>query len=153
MLANALIRAAATQLRGYRYWALFVANNVNPGMRLQLLEIELRATPGGPDLTNASTPVTCTHTSYPGYPISRVVDESLETAYFSDVTGPKDVRIVFDLGAPGWVGALAIYSQYADNTDPKDFSLQASANGVDFETLKSWTQATWTARAWHEFVV
>ena len=153
MLANALIRAAATQLRGYRYWALFVTNTVDPGARLKLREIELRATPGGADLTNASTPVTCTHPNYNGYPISRVVDDSLATDYFSDSIGPTDVRIVFDLGAPGWVGALAIYSHDSNGWMPKNFSLQASANGVDFETLKSLTKATWTANAWHEFVV
>ncbi|MFD1709095.1 discoidin domain-containing protein [Ottowia sp. GY511] len=157
MLANALIRAASQQ-SGYRYWSLLIAENVGGyafPTYLALPEVELRGAPGGGDLTTPSTPVTCTGSALSGHPVSAMVDNNLSTSYINPVNSPRDVRVVFDLGSPKEVAAVAIYRDaFTPNEQmPKTFTLDASRDGVTFETKGSFTNIDWPDNTWKQFIL
>ena len=141
------MKAAANRNTAARYWSLFVLDTVGTNAQLAIPELELRGTPNGPDLTTPQTPITSTMGPWSlDYQIHCAIDNQLALPYITEFSG-KNVRIVLDLGAPVSVGALAIY-KWDGNVPaaqmPKNFRLEASSDGVNFETRGTFLETGWS---------
>ena len=142
------MKAAANRNTAARYWSLFVLDTVGTSSHLAITELELRGTPNGPDLTTPQTPITSTMGPWgPAYKLHYAIDNELAGTYIAESSAAKNVRIVLDLGAPVSVGALAIY-KWDGNVPaaqmPKNFRLEASNDGVNFETRGTFLETGWS---------
>lgn len=139
----------------YRYWRIYVTA-VNAGAYLAIQEIELRATPGGPDLTHPLDPA---YQSSYFAPDNAVAGKAIDDIFTNPATGcfVTDGSAMpqwgsWDLGSPETVAEFAIWPQYHDvngpDRAPKDFVIQGSddnATWVDVLTLtgvSGWTAGT-----------
>jgi hypothetical protein len=115
---------------------------------------ENNSTPGADFATGGSASASCIYGA--GYEASKAFDDSNATAWVG-APGVTAGWIQYDLG-DGNSDTLAkctitARSTYA-NGSPKDFTIQGSNNGTDWDTLKTVTGETgWTPNEKREFVV
>lgn len=153
MLARKLIAAMAGQASGaaaYRYWRIYISENNGYSGATIIVEVELRGSVGGADLTSPSTPVAESSSAGSEFDGAKTVDNSLSSLWQGNESSGAWVR--FDLGSPQVVGQVAIYPYSSlATTAPKNFTLQGSNDGTTFSDVKSFTGVTgWTA-AWKTF--
>ncbi|RYF57869.1 MAG: discoidin domain-containing protein [Comamonadaceae bacterium] len=147
----------------YRYWRIYVTaagGNTN----VQILEIELRATLGGADLTTGVTPVTTSSNIAAGYTGSKIVDNNLigESIWMSGnnlSSNPQWARI--DLGTAKSVAQLALHpAGYVDGDGnsvgskdlaPSAFIVQGSNDDSVWTNVKSFSGITYPASVWRTF--
>lgn len=147
LMAAAGARASGAQ---YRYWRIYVsANNGAVGYTI-IVEVELRGSGGGADLTSPSTATTESSSAASGYEGAKTVDNSLATLWQANESSGAWVR--YDLGTAQPVAQVAIYPYSPlPAAAPKDFTIQGSNDGATFSDVKSFTGVTgWTA-AWKTF--
>ena len=138
---------------GYRYWRLFIAAN-NGDAYYSIGELELRAQPGGADLTTPSTPTTESSLYSPGYSGSRVVDNGSQ--YWISDGYPNAQSLEFDLVNPTVVREIAIYpNPQAGNYQtraPRDFRIEASTDKQSWTVIKQYQGVTtWNYETWKVF--
>jgi hypothetical protein len=107
------------QANGHRFYMLRVlATNGSFNNQVAFGEIELRATPGGADLTTPTTKVTVSSAS-PQYNeiAANILDNNNQSTYSSDSSKPAPHTIIFDLGSPKVVQQLAILPQQYTDTN------------------------------------
>ena len=128
---------------GFRYWRIRVTAPVQSAVGAGLAEVEFRSAVGGADMTTPSTLVAASLESYVLSPPSYLVDNSTSTTWDSDAHATFPYTLTFDFGAPVDPKELAIYPiSHGQFQAPKDFSVQASVDGVNFNTIKSFTGVT-----------
>ena len=121
-------------------------------MGAALAEVEFRSAVGGADMTTPSTLVAASLESYVLSPPSHLVDNSTSTTWDSDAHATFPYTLTFDFGAPVAPRELALYPG-AQFRAPKDFSVQASVDGVNFNTIKSFTGVTSWANSFSTFAL
>lgn len=128
----------------YRYWRIFVQTNDGNTGSIGIGEIELRGTVGGADLTTTGTPALASTTSG-GFVAGNVRDNDTGTFWIS--TAATDQWLRLDLGTAQQVAQVAIYPRAGSlNSAPKDFIIQGSDDGTNFNDVKAFTGITgWTA--------
>jgi hypothetical protein len=143
---TALIRSAGMR-RGFRYWRIRVTDQVQTAAGAGLTEIEFRSSIGGADLTSVSTVVSASIETYPPSPASNLVDNSTSTSWDSLNQATYPYTLTFDFGVEVVPKELAIHPIVgAYFRAPKDFSVQASSDGVTYSTVKSFAGMTsWAA--------
>ena len=131
---------------GFRYWRIRVTAQVQSAVGAGLAEVEFRSSIGGADLTNPSTSVSASIETYALNPVSNLVDNSTSTNWGSAAAATYPYTLTFDFVVPVDPKELAICPiSDAQVRAPKDFSVQASVDGVNFNTIKSFTGVTsWT---------
>lgn len=130
-------------MAAHRYWRLLVILTGSPWA--SWLEIELRSSAGGPDLTGAGTALASGN--YPGWTPDLAVDNSLDTGWSSALTtGP--FWWGYDFGAGSSYSITELYltpRQDANYVEaPKDFDWQYSDDGVNWFTQASVEGLVWT---------
>lgn len=121
----------------YRYWGIYMLNSGAAGFAL--MEVELRSTVGGADVTTPSTPVSVTSGSNP----SNLVDNSNSTWWTTNTA--TNQRASFDLGASAEIRQVAMYPYTATSWNPVNFIIQGSHNGTAWVDLRSLSDVFWTA--------
>ena len=127
----------------HRYWRLLVILTGSPWA--SWLEIELRGSAGGADLTGAGTALASGN--YPGWTPDLAVDNSLETGWSSALTtGPFWWGYDFGAGIAHSITELYLTPRQDANyvEAPKDFDWQYSDDGVNWFTRASITGLVWT---------
>lgn len=149
MLFHAMLKAAALQDAGpkYRYWAIFMVNN-NGAANIRFNEIELRQSPGGATVTTASTPVTSTGGTTVGS-LTNLVDGNTTTAWATG--GIMNNRIRFDLADPVGVRQVAFFAGNAEASMPKNFRVEGSIDGTNFDVVATFTETGWISGQWKTF--
>lgn len=148
----------AAAAAAYRYYRIYITATEGGG-QVQLVEMELRATLGGSDLTSPATSVTTSSNLIPSYGGDKLVDNVTvgENLWMSSGTpsvgAPQWAR--FDLGTAQTVLQLAIYPAGGDvgvvTNAPKDFIVQGSSDGTTFTDVKTFTGITGWTIAWRTF--
>ena len=139
---------------GFRYWRIRVTEPVQSAVSAGLAEVEFRSSIGGADLTNPSTSVSASIETYAPSPASNLVDNSTSTTWDSEAVATYPYTLTFDFVVPIDPKELAIYPiSYALFRAPKDFSVQASVDGVNFNTIKSFTGVTSWADSFSTFAL
>lgn len=109
-----------------------------------------------PKMTSETTPtpykITCSnqHSGYPAWKAFTKTNNAENDCWGATV--PTNQWIMIDLGEPRSFTKMELSSRYYNTTDgygymhvgPKDFALQGSNNGVDFDTIFSHEGETWT---------
>ena len=149
MLFHAMLKAAALQDAGpkYRYWAIFVVDN-NGGGNIRFNEIELRQSPGGATVTTASTPVTSSGGTTVGS-LTNLVDGNTTTPWASGAIVNNRIRL--DLAGPVGVRQVAICAGNAAESMPKNFRVEGSIDGTNFDVVGTFTETDWTVNGWKTF--
>ena len=148
-------KQAAVTGPAYRYWRLSIsALNENNG-NASLGEIQLRPVVGGPTATTTQTPISSSIASYPGYPLSYLVDGDISTPWISASAPAFPFTVTLDLGLPTAINEVAICSQPSvPSRAPSAFSVQGSDNGTTFSTVKSFSSVTqWVDRQFRTFAL
>jgi hypothetical protein len=127
----------------FRYWGIYMLNSGAAGFAL--MEVELRATAGGADVTTPSTPVAVTS----GSNASNLVDNNNGTWWTTSVA--TNQRVSFDLGAPTDIRQVAMYPYTATAWNPTNFIIQGSHNGSAWVDLRSLNDIFWTANVQRTF--
>ena len=136
-------KQAAVTGTTYRYWRLSISAQNGDNSYAGLGEIQLRPVAGGPTATTEQTPVASSIASYPGYPLSYLVDGDLSTPWVSASAPAFPFTVTLDLGLPTAINEVAIAPQeYATPLAPSAFSVQGSDNGTTFSTVKSFSSVT-----------
>lgn len=141
-------------LASYRYWRIYITALNGGGSQVALMEVELRGTVGGADLTTSSTPVLESSVWFDGeggyYPGVNTVDGYTDSYWVSIPGVPHWLR--YDLGSAKQVAQVAIYPWAASMHCPRDFVIQGSADGGSFTNVKSFSGvAAWTG--WQAFAL
>ena len=152
MFAATRIGLASSKNSGFRYWRINVTAPVQTAVGAALAEVEFRSAVGGADMTTPSTLVAASLESYVLSPPSHLVDNSTSTTWDSDAHATFPYTLTFDFGAPVAPRELALYPGYLFRA-PKDFSVQASVDGVNFNTIKSFTGVTSWADSFSTFTL
>lgn len=124
----------------YRYWRLNVTAN-NGDAYLAASEFEVHATLGGTTIFTGGS--SSASTVFGGLPVSNLFDGSTSTVWAA-TTNTGWVRYDLGLGKTSGVMEFVVKSRgdgYATQA-PKDFSLQGSNDGVNWDTLKTITNQT-----------
>ena len=131
---------------GFRYWRIRATAPVQSAVGAGLAEVEFRSSIGGADLTNPSTSVSASIETWAPDPASNLVDNSTSTNWHSEAIATYPYTLTFDFVVPVDPKELAICPVSGGQfRAPKDFSVQASVDGVNFNTIKSFTGVTsWT---------
>ena len=140
--ATKIIQADKAALKpAYRYWRIFITSNNGSAAYVQVQEIELRATNGGADITNPSTPVAVSSSSSPA---ASLVDNELSTCWNSAEYATTNQWIRIDLSSPYSISQIAIASGggLGNSSSPKNFSVQGSSDGSNFTTLATFSDVT-----------
>lgn len=158
MSVRAMLMAAAgsqaSSAAAYRYWRIHINALNYGGSQVFLMEVELRGTVGGADLTTSSTPVLESSVFFDGeggyYPSANTLDGNTASYWASFPGVPHWLR--YDLGSAKQVAQVAIYPWAAPMNCPRDFVIQGSADGVSFTNVKSFSGvAAWTG--WQAFAL
>ena len=127
----------------YRYWRLSMSAQNGDVSYGGLGEIQLRPVAGGATATTTQTPLSSSVTSYPGCPLSSLVDGDLSTSWTSGTAPAFPYTLTLDLGTPTAINEVAICPQrYGTLRAPSVFSVQGSNNGTTFSTVKSFSSIT-----------
>jgi hypothetical protein len=122
----------------HRFWRVN-ASAVNGGTRLQIAELEFRATVGGADQANSGRVIS-------------TAGSSADTSVFDNNTATEGVILAtsgffgYVFPSPVSVAQVAITGSANTTRSPKDFTIQSSDDGVTWATEKTVTgETTWTA--------
>lgn len=144
----------AARKPGFRYWRIHATAPVRIATGAGLAEVEFRASIGGADLTAPSTSVISSIESYAPNPASNLVDNSTATEWNSASRATYPYTLTFDFVVPVDPKELAICPiAYALFRAPQDFSVQASVDGVNFNTIQSFTGVTSWAASFSTFAL
>ena len=122
----------------YRYWR-FQINSANGDVEYgQVVEVELRGSIGGADLSAPSSPVTSSHGDYPGYPLTNAVDNSLSTSWVTPANPSFPYSITVDLGSQLRVVEVAFAPQTVARA-PQSLSIYGSNDGSTFTLVRTFT--------------
>lgn len=140
--------AVADTYPSYRYWKVNITSN-NGSAYTALQEVELIGE-ADTDVTTPSTPVTASSyyvpdDSSPLKAVDNVVVNAGYNAWISDGTTPS-TWLVFDLGTATAIKAFNLMAQtWIDEMEaraPNSFTIQGSADGTTWTTVKTVTGAT-----------
>lgn len=144
-------------MAAHRYWRLYVESvNSSSPTYCTIVEMELRESAGGPDITTPDTVVSAS-SSYPTGPVRQIVDNVLsDSSNWTTVTSDVDINhpcwVLFDLGVPRSVAEIW-FKVFTAVRAPKRFYFQGSDDGVTFPTLvqlipdqTDWSSLTKTIR-------
>lgn len=122
----------------YRYWR-FQINSANGDVTYGgAVEIELRGSIGGSDLSSTSSGVTTDAVSHSGYPTPNVVDNNLSTVWLTTVYPSFPYSITVDLGSQLSVVEVAFAPQTVIRA-PSSLSIYGSNNGSTFTLVRTFT--------------
>jgi PKD repeat protein len=145
-------------MAAFRYWRLFIQAVNNPVDYCSIIEIELHASVGGPDVTSPSTPVTAS-SFFSGQIPSNTVDNGTNqwSTALQNVSAANPCWLVFDLGTPQSIVEFSITGPPAgfSSRGPKIFALQASDDGVTWPVFAQRVadQVNWSASQTRVFPV
>ena len=120
----------------YRYWR-FQINSANGDSAYGgAAEIELRGSIGGSDLSSPSSLVTSDASSYPGHPLTNVVDNRLSTVWATTGNPSFPYYITVDLGSELSVVEVAFAPETVTRA-PQSLSIYGSNNGSTFTLVRT----------------
>ncbi|WP_169307367.1 discoidin domain-containing protein [Chitiniphilus eburneus] len=124
-----------------RYWRIHIT--ATNGGTASIQEIELRATPGGADLTTPATPVTAS-SQYSGNQAVAAVDNLFDSNVRAWVASSANLPqwLTFDLGTAVTVAEVAIAARNHPSgpvSAPRDFTIQYSRDGDTWSTAASYS--------------
>lgn len=124
----------------WRYWRIYITA-IGSGSYAGFCEIELRASPGGADMTDTGTVITVSS----GSGSQRVVDNNIDLAWSTSAqAAPWWVSAdmgIYTLGQAVYAAELAIWPNPTSTAanSPKDFVVQGSNDGATWTDVKSFS--------------
>lgn len=156
-----LVQFLGKKKQNYRWWRLFIETTRSTTVSVIIEELELRATPGGADLTSPTTPISAS-AEYVGFRPSGAIDDGTGggtgTSWRAGAPGanPTNQWLLMDLGTVVTVRELAIKSTTTEASKPILFRLEGSNDAVNFTTVQSFyvpPTDDWGNMVWKAFTV
>ncbi len=134
----------------YRYFRIYVtATNYTINSAVVLYEAELSLTAGGANIFTPGMTVTSNGDYSISYAVSKIIDGSLTSYWYSSGTAFPHYAIVDTAGSFS-PEELRLYISNPQN--PKDFIFQGSNDGTSWTDLQSFTGVVVSStRSWHTF--
>jgi hypothetical protein len=129
------------EIGAHRYWAILGMVAAMDSANLQIGELKLRSTPGGPDLTGITATANSIYGA--GFEAANLVDGNNGTKWAA--LGPS-ASVFFDLGTPAEVQEILIRSSLDNgNQAPIAGQVAFSDNGADWQTLTGFGWGGWNS--------
>lgn len=137
----------------YRHWRIhIISGEEGAANSISFREVEWRSLPGGVTQTTRGTPVTASST-LAGYPGSRLVDGD-EITYWESAAGVNEnVTLTFDMGVAVSLVELAIMADPYAGYAPTAFRIDASNDGTNFTTIRTYSPVSMPGGAWSVFAI
>lgn len=136
------------------YWRLYITatNNGLFNVRCTIAELEMRATVGGADQCNGGTASASRQSG--SYPASQAFDNDDNTFWEAIELDETFVWLQYEFTSPVDVREISIKAvSNRGSWAPKDFDLQYSDNGTDWNTVQSFTGEIFTDGEQREFAI
>ncbi len=136
-------------MAAHRYWRVLVNDSPNP--QAYALEIEMRASPGGPDVTSSANAID--GGSFTGYEGDKAFDNG--GTGFSEgwwVNGASGGWVGQDFGSAQEVQELT-YRGGSNTRSPTSFDIQYSDDGTNWTTTDTYSGLTWASYETKTFAV
>ena len=122
----------------YRYW-MFQIDSANVDSSYGgAIEVELRGSIGGADLSSPSSYVTSSIGAYAGYPLTNAIDNSLSSPWITTNNPSFPYSMTVDLGSQLSVVEVAFAPQLVARA-PSSLSIYGSNNGSTFTLVRTFT--------------
>ena len=133
----------AGDIFSFRYLRIWITAN-NGDALTAIRELELRATPGGPDLTTPETPCYASSMHPAGHYPSYLVDSALNAWITNGTALPA--WVVIDLGVQSRLEEIAMQCEFDFTARmPRDFIVQGSNDNVTYQDFRGFSgQTGWT---------
>lgn len=137
----------------YRHWRIhIISGETGADNSISLREVQWRSVPGGVTQTTPATPVTASseRASSPG---SNLVDGSETTGWWSVAGVNANVTLTFDMGVAVSLVELAIMAANTAGYAPTAFRIDASNDGMNFTTIRTYSPVSMPGGAWSVFAI